>query len=105
MTPTIVTWCLLSSLCCDPAACAQAPAKKQDQKIKVTVVVILANDRCSFVDPRLKLIAVAAKSKKPELTGFNVFSMTQATVEVSEKLKVQCVDKSSTEITVLSCVD
>jgi hypothetical protein len=105
VTLAFVTCCLLSSLCCDPAACAQPPAKKQDQKIKVTVVVILANDRCVFIDPRLKLIAAEAKSLLPDLPGFNLSSMTQSTVEVGEQLKVQCVEKSNVEITIRTCVD
>jgi hypothetical protein len=81
------------------------PAKKQDQKVKVTVVVILANDRCSFVDPRLKLIAAEAKSQHPQFTGFHLVSMTQLTVGVNETVKFQCVEDSCIEVMVRKCTD
>jgi hypothetical protein len=53
----------------------RAWAKQPEPKVKVTVVVCLASERCPFIDPRLKNVAEGAKSE-PKLSGFRLVSMT-----------------------------
>jgi hypothetical protein len=91
--------------CYPPACCAPQAAKKQEPKVKVTVVVILANDRCNAVDPRLKAIAEEVRSFDPKLTGFSMVSMTQASLAQGKKEKFVCVEDDQLEVTICQCAD
>lgn len=79
MTPQLFGWLALMTGLAAPARPQEAP------KVKVTVVVILANDRSTEVDPRLKLIAAEVQKCTPSLTGFTLASMTSKSLAVDEK--------------------
>src|SRR5215218_5010121 len=46
------------------------------EKIKVTLVVVLASEEGDFVDPRLKAVADEIKGKNPNLKSFKLKTMT-----------------------------
>jgi hypothetical protein len=96
---------LVLFFCISPECCAPQAAKKQEPKVKVTVVVILANDRCNVVDPRLQAIAEEARSLEPKLTGFSMSSMTQASVAQGEKVKFTCIEDEQLEVTICQSAD
>jgi hypothetical protein len=101
----VVSFLLAISCFFHPGHCEPQVAGKQEGKVKITVVVILANDRCTVVDPRLKSIADQAVLLEPKLTGFSLFSMTNATVAAGQKATFTCVEKDQVEVTCCHCVD
>ncbi len=82
------------------------PAHAQDgKKIKVTVVVILANDRSDEVDPRLKCIADEVRKFVPSLRGFTLASMACKSLAVNEKAAFPLVEEQAAEVVIHHCVD
>lgn len=62
-------------------ACAEVP-EGADDRVRVTVVGIVATDRDTTIDPRLKGIVQAVQEKEPTLTGFRVVRVSNESVEV-----------------------
>jgi hypothetical protein len=79
LTPQLFGWLALVTSFVAPSNPGDA------KKVKVTVVVILATDRCQEVDPRLKLIAAEVQKVYPDLKGFTLSSMTCKSLAVDEK--------------------
>jgi hypothetical protein len=106
MSRTSPVWVLSLAALAAPTAAAPCP---QDQplpkKVSVTVVVILASDRCTYVDPRLKCIADEVRKKEEHLTGFSMPSMAWKSVEVNEKVRFPLVEGREVEVVVHACVD
>jgi hypothetical protein len=73
--------------------------------VKVTVVVILASERCQFVDPLLKNVAAEVQKNDPSLTGFHLVSMTEMPLGVGVKSSFPCVEDSAVEVLVNCCGD
>lgn len=83
-----------------------APWRPQEfKKVKVTVVVILASDRCDYVDERLKCIADEVRKKERHLTGFSLASMAYKSVEANEKVTFPLVEGRQMEVVVQKCAD
>jgi hypothetical protein len=70
-----------------------AAARADDDKIDVTVLAILATDKNSVVDERLKDIAKEIQKNHPTLTGFRVERVTKKPVKVGDKDSFQLVDE------------
>src|SRR5262249_55085606 len=85
--------------------CPQHQAKQPEAKVRVTVVVILASDRCRVIDPQLKLVAAAVQAGDPSLTGFLVVSMTQQSLAVDAKGTFPCVEDTKVEVVIHHCPD
>jgi hypothetical protein len=97
----LVPWMLLPGA----AGCPHHQDKKPEAKVKVTVVVILASDRCPYVHPRLKAIAAELQKGDPSLTGFTLVSMTAKSLAVNQKAKFHCVEDCHVEVVIHQCVD
>jgi hypothetical protein len=85
--------------------CPQQQDKQPEPKVNVTVVVILASDRCPFIDPRLTAIAAEIQKGDRSLTGFMLLSMTQQSLPVDQKATFRCVDDCKLDVVVHHCPD
>ncbi len=83
----------------------QPPAKQPEASVQITVVVILASDRCKCIDPRLAEIACELQKAHPKLTGFTVVSMTKMSLPADGKGKFVCIEDTCVEVVVRKCVD
>jgi len=81
-------WLLLASL-------FSAAARAEDGKIQVTVVAILATDKNTKVDDKLKDIAKEVQKKEPTLTGFVVERITVKSIKIGEKETFPLVDEKT----------
>jgi hypothetical protein len=101
VSPALFVPWLVTALSCP----CQAPAKQPEAKVKVTVVVILASERCQFIDPRLKKVAAELQKSNPNLTGFNLVSMTDMSLAPEAKGSILCVEGEKVEVLLHHCAD
>jgi hypothetical protein len=73
---------------------------RAEDKVKVTVVAILANNRDNVIDQRLKCIAKEVQKVEPQLTGFQMGQITCKSLTVGKAAKVTLVDLEAAEIVV-----
>lgn len=97
----LVPWMLFPGAVC----CPQQDKQQPEAKVKVTVVVILASERCPFIDPLLKNVANEIQNADPSLTGFRLISMTQRTLTVDKKSLFPCVEDCTVEVVIHQCPD
>src|SRR5437588_10490774 len=64
-----------------------------DDRVKVTVVAILATDRNSEVDPELKVLAQEVQKVERSLTGFRLRRTTTSSLARGEEHKYPLVDQ------------
>jgi hypothetical protein len=94
------------TLCiCPSEAAGQPPAKESASKVNVTVVVILASERCQFIDPLLKNLAKEVQKKDAKLTGFTLVSMTEMSLEANVPAAFPCVEGTVVAVNVHHCGD
>ncbi len=86
-----------------PGPAAQPP--QQGKRVKVTVVAILACERCHWVDPRLRCIAEEIRRKDPALCGFRLVSMGCQSLPVDERAAFPLVEGTAVEVVVYCCGD
>ena len=86
----------LSSL----ATLASLAACPPPEKVKVTLVVILASEQGNTVDKRLQNIAKEVRELNPNLKSFKLKTMTSRSLAPEEKGAFLCVDDKSTQIIV-----
>ncbi len=89
----LVTLVLLIRLTAQVAACP-------NEKVKVTLVVILASEEGDFVDKRLKAIAKEIQEKNPNFKSFKLETMTIKSLSPDEKAMFALVDEKSAQIVV-----
>jgi len=77
-------------------ACAACP----DEKIKVTVVVILASEEGDKIDPRLKAIAEEVQKLNPNLKSFQLKTMTCKSLQQGEKGSFALIDDKTAQVVV-----
>jgi len=82
------------------ANCATAQNPGQGMKVKVTVVVILASEEGSKIDPKLKAIAEEVQIKSPNLKSFQLKSMAIKSLPLDEKTLIPVVDDKTVAITI-----
>jgi hypothetical protein len=70
------------------------------QKVSVTLVVILAGEEGSTIDPRLKAIAEEVRLKFPNLTSFRLKSMATKSLVANDKTLIPVVDNRDVEVTI-----
>jgi len=88
--------------------CAGQPAgqaEKQDKKVKVTLIVILAGEGKEDVDPRLKWIAEEIRKKDSKLTRFKLKSMERRSLAVEENASFDLVDQKTARVIVKRAAD
>ncbi|MCI0681550.1 MAG: hypothetical protein L0Y71_05565 [Gemmataceae bacterium] len=84
---------LLVRLAAPVAACP-------NEKVKVTLVVILASEEGDFVDKRLKWIAKQIREKNPNFKSFKLKTMTCKSLTADEKAMFALVDDKSAQVVV-----
>lgn len=89
----VVTLVLLVGLTAQAAACP-------NEKVKVTLVVILASEEGDFVDKRLKSIAKEIQKKNPNFKSFKLKTMTCKSLSADEKALFTLVDEKSAQVVV-----
>jgi hypothetical protein len=97
----LVPWILLPG----GARCPHQQDKQPEAKVKVTVVVILASDRCPYIHPRLQEIAAEFQKGDPSMTGFMLVSMTEQSLPANKKFKFACVEGCCVEVVIHRCAD
>lgn len=70
------------------------------EKVKVTVVVILASEDGDKIDPKLKQIAAEIQKENPKLKSFVLKSMTARSLTPNEKSNFELVEDKSAQIVV-----
>jgi hypothetical protein len=94
-------WVVVISL-----ACGLCPSQAvQEQKVKVTVVVILACPGKEHVDPQLKWIAKEVRKKDKKLTCFKLKSTKCKSLAVDEKGVFPLVDGKTVTVVVKQGAD
>jgi hypothetical protein len=84
------------------SATADQPAP--EERVKITVAVILANED-GKVDEKLKGVACEVRKMHPKLTGFHVGRTTTLPVALGGSEKFKLVDGQEAAITVKRCTD
>lgn len=81
-------------------ACAVQLGACPNEKVKVTLVVILASEHGDFVDKRLKDFAREVQEKYPTYKSFKIKKMTNKSMAPAEKALFKLVDDKSAQIIV-----
>lgn len=71
-----------------------------NEKVKVTLVVILATEDGNFVDKRLKDFAKEVQEKYPTYKSFTIKTMTNKSLAPAEKAVFKLVDDKTAQIVV-----
>ncbi len=71
-SPSRLAGCLAVLLCTGCVAPTAPPCDAPPDKVKVSMIVILASEANTKVDPRLTCIAAELKKKHPKLVGFQL---------------------------------
>ena len=71
-SPSRLAGCLAVLLCTSWVAPTAPPCDAPPDKVKVSMIVILASEANAKVDPRLTCIAAELKKKHPKLVGFQL---------------------------------
>lgn len=105
MPAKLSTWSFLSLLVLWTGWFGAVPTAVAEEKIRVTVVAILATDQNTVVDPKLVCIAREIQKLAPHLTGFQLAQVTRKALEVDATAKFPLVDKEEAEILVKQGAD
>lgn len=86
---------------CSLALLALTPiAALGQEKMKVTVVVILASEEGNKVDPRLKQIAEEIQRRDPQLKSFKLHSVLKKDLSPEEKGVFQLIDQKTVDVVI-----
>src|SRR5262245_3553141 len=80
---------LLLVLCCP-----------NDDPVRVTVVIILATEKNSDVDPALTELAKQVQKRAPKLTGYKVHATEAKSIAVGDSATFVLVEKQELKVTV-----
>jgi hypothetical protein len=88
-------------------ACSDPPADQNGapKKVKVTLVVVLASEEGSTIDPRLKQVAEELRKRDKRLSSFKVQSITIRKLAENEKSVFKLVDQKSADVVVKQGAD
>lgn len=75
------------------------------QKLKVTLVSILASEEGSTIDRRLEQIADEVQKRFPALKSFKIQSLTTRELAVRDRSKFELIDGKSAEVMIKHGVD
>lgn len=89
------------------AQCPQpgVPGPKADEKVKVTVVVILASETGNTIDHRLQSIAEEVRKREQKLKSFKLVSMQTQSLAVDERGSFNLVDSKTVKVVVKQPAD
>jgi hypothetical protein len=95
-----LSWQFVSLAALTAAGC-DGPPRAAEDKVKVTVVAILATDRNKEIDPRLECIAREVQKMDQSLTGFRLAQLNRKSVAVGATEKFKLVDKETADVVVV----
>ena len=78
---------------------------EKTEKIKVTLVVILASEEGDTIDPRLKAIAEEVQKENPKLKSFTLKTMTCKSLKPGEQESFPCIGDKTARIIVKHTAD
>jgi hypothetical protein len=81
------------------------PPPPEPEKIKVSVVAVLAHNRDSNVDSRLKCLAEELRKAVPKLTGFKMGKMSCRSLTVGARETFELVDDQVAVLTLVRAAD
>jgi hypothetical protein len=87
------------------ALLAVAAPARAEEKVRVSVVVILASEGDKTVDRRLECIAKEVQKMHPKLTGFRMVSISSRSLPVGVEDKFDLVDDQAVSVTVQKAAD
>lgn len=91
----LALFCVTLSVACLAEACG---CHDEKDPVKVTLVVILASDTGSVIDPKLAAIAEEVRKKEPQLTNFTLKSMQSKSYKPGEKFSMPLVEDKKVEM-------
>ena len=78
-----------------------APCCSGDEKpVSVTVVIVLATDQNTTIDPKLKELAKEVQKRDPKLTGFKLVATECKSIPVGDTATINLTDKQVLKLTV-----
>ncbi len=101
MVPYIGMIVILGRLCSEQAA----DPKEAKEKVKVTIIVILASEGKPEVDQRLEKIAPEIQRRNPNLKRFQLKSINCRSLAVNEKATFPLVDDKQAHVIVKQSAD
>ncbi|HEX4591619.1 MAG TPA: hypothetical protein VH120_16905 [Gemmataceae bacterium] len=86
------------------AAVLCLPTAVQAQDVRVTVVTVLATDKNTDVDPKLKDLKREVMSREPTLTGYRIGKTGHRDINVGQKQAIKLFDDKdySTDVTLVA---
>ena len=78
---------------------------EKTEKVKVTLVVILASEEGNTIDPRLKAIAEEVQKENPKFKSFQLKTMTSKSLLPGAPESFPCIDDKAAQITVKHAAD
>src|SRR5262245_24702894 len=79
---------------------AAPPSPPKAQDIRVAIVSILANEKCSTIDPKLKALANEVKKRDAGLTGYRIDRTTSKALAPGQKDSFQLIGDLTADVTV-----
>lgn len=77
-----------------------APPGPAEERVRVTVVVVLATDADMTVDPALVELARQVRKREPKLTGFRVHAAEAKSLRVGETATFELAERQEMAVTV-----
>jgi hypothetical protein len=71
-----------------------------DKPVSVTVVIVLATEQNTVIDPKLKELAKEVQKRDPKLTGFKLVATECKSVPVGDSATINLTDKQTLKVTV-----
>jgi hypothetical protein len=91
-----------------PLALGALPAPRacdEDEKVKVTLLLILASEQGDKVDPKLKEFATRVQEINPSLKSFRIKAETSKSLDEGEKATFTLVEGKSAQVVVQKAAD
>jgi hypothetical protein len=88
---------LTAILIAEPAPAAPCP---KAEPIQLVVVVILANDKNTKIDDRIREVAAEVSKKDPQLTGFEHHKTFKKSLKIGDNVQVDLVGNAKAEVRV-----
>lgn len=98
-------WSLLGLLTVCGGWLAGPETVRAEEKVRVTVVAILANDRDKTVDPKLECLAREIRKTEPRLTSFHLAQTACKSVSVGDSYQFPLVDNEVARVIVVHGAD
>ncbi|MSQ95013.1 MAG: hypothetical protein EXR98_10725 [Gemmataceae bacterium] len=86
-------------------AAARPPCHDEKDRVKVTLIVVLASEKGTKIDKQLKLIAEEVQKLNPNFKSFTLKHMESRSLKPGEKVSWPCVEKEVIAMLIKHCAD